>query len=115
MSKVNANVNNNSTALGINVDCLTPNGAIVKYMEINAGFGKFRAVSMPMDDGARNIHVQTQIENGKMNVEIEGKGCKTPHGAVKKVSASAILPPKVLNAGKKPAKYQAPSLGMNKF
>ncbi len=97
-----ANVKNESTAYGLNVNCLTADGALNKYMAVNIGLGgktSVRDVLRATEFADRKTDLpKVTIDTSK--IHIEGLECKTPHGAVKEVKASAIIPPKFLNASK---------------
>lgn len=97
-----AKVKNDSTAFGLNVNCLTSDGAINKFMQVNIGLGEkssVREVLKAVEFADRKTELP-RIKLDTSKIHIEGLDCKTPHGKVEKVSASAIIPPKFLNASK---------------
>lgn len=116
-----ANAKNNSTVLGLNMDCCSANGPLRGCKQVNIEIGSlFAAAERGLLDGyeaQRSFHAaETTIEKGKMHIEIEGNGCKTAHGTVKEIkNASAIIPPRVLNYGGKPVtKFNGNEKGMNR-
>ncbi len=100
-----ANVKNDTVVCALNVNCLSQDGAINKNILVHGGFPRDYVKGLvDMDLESKNVHTtlpRVSYQDGKL---VHEANCKGQEKVVGKVSATAGIPPKFLNASHKSSK-----------